>query len=458
MGLLGRLLEITRWRDGAHSGGRGVGGTIVEMKFIFNIGLLLLMLPCCLFGQSDDSVFPRLRSERFWVSGQANVVFQAQPGTRGDGDDDADDLSAHYEKATSRVFTLYTGMRLSDSAEVLADVEQAGGQTLSRGFGLAAPTNADFIGPVYGDRPYVSRFMLHQVIGLSAEKEEAERGPLSTFGMVPSRRIDLRVGKFGANDFFDTNAAGSDTHLQFLNSAMMQNAAYDFAADAAGYSWGAMVEFTDGGWSARFAEMLMPDAPGGNDLIWNLRKGHSENAEVQFAPKVLAHKATVVRVLAFRNSGPMVSYANPLVTASKYGFGMNLEQTLGHGITAFARLGWNDGASQSFCYDEVDNTAAFGIVARGTYWHRAFDRAGVGIATNGLTHAHAMYLSRGEPGMMLGDDDLDYARERAVEIFYTAHVKRGVYVSPSLQWIVNPGMNGDRGNALIAGWRTHVEF
>jgi high affinity Mn2+ porin len=301
--------------------------------------------------------------------------------------------------------------------------------------------------------------MLHKVIALSPERQESERSPLSTFGTLPARRLEFRVGKFAASDFFDANAAGSDTHLQFLNASLVQNAAYDFASDAAGYSWGTMTEFSSGELSVRFAELLMPGAPGNSRLLWNLRKGHSENFELQFVSKLVPRKPTVVRLLAFRNDGPMLSYSDRGTTASKYGFGLNVEQPISRGVWAFARLGWNNGAAQSFCYDEVDHTTAGGVVVRGDRWHRAFDRAGVGVASNGLSKTHAGYLAAGGTGLMLGGDGtLFYGREQVVEAFYTAHVKRGVYLSPSFQWITNPGMNRDRGNALIAGWRTHFEF
>lgn len=448
--------RITIWGDGAHSGGRGARRTILNMKFIFNIALFLL-LPCLAAAQSEDSFFPHLRSDRFWLSGQANLVFQAQPGIASQYSG-LQSFSSRYEKATSRVFTLYTAMQITKSLEVIADVEEAGGETLSRGFGLAAPANADWIDPAFARKPYVSRLMLHKVIGLSKDNEESERGPLSTFSELPARRIDLRVGRFGTSDLFDTNAAGSDTHLQFLNSALMQNAAYDYAADARGYTWGAFAELTTSAFSLRFAELLMPDAAGSDRLIWNLRRAHSENAELQIAPKILPRRVTVIRVLAFRNHAPSFSYANSLLTGDKYGYGMNVEQYVKRGITAFMRVGWNNGATQSFCYDEVDNTLAAGVVMRGARWRRPFDRVGVGTASNGLSSAHARFLANGGTGMMLSDGRLRYARENVMEAFYTVHVKRGVYLSPSLQWIMNPGMNRDHGSALIAGWRTHVEF
>ena len=446
--------SITSWGDGAHSAGGSAGRTILNMKFIFNI--VLLLLPCVAAAQSEDSFFPHLRSDRFWLSGQANLVFQAQPGIASQYSG-LQSFSSRYEKATSRVFTLYTAMQITNSLEVIADVEEAAGETLSRGFGLAAPANADWIDPAFGRRPYLSRLMLHKVIGLSKENEESERGPLSTFSELPSRRIDLRVGRFGAPDLFDTNSAGSDTHLQFLNSALVQNAAYDYAADARGYTWGALAELTTSAFSLRFAELLMPDAAGSDRLIWNLRRAHSGNAEVQIAPKILPRRVTVIRVLVFRNHAPARWYADSISTGDKYGFGMNVEQYVKRGVSAFLRAGWNNGATQSYCYDEVDNTAATGLVTRGAKWRRPFDRAGVGFASNGLSSEHARYLASGGTGMMLSDIRR-YGRENALEAFYTVHVKRGVYVSPALQWITNPGMNRDHGSALIAGWRTHVEF
>ena len=44
-------------------------------------------------------------------------------------------LSPDYEKATSRVMTLYTGVRLNNSTELLVDVEEAGGAALSTVWG-----------------------------------------------------------------------------------------------------------------------------------------------------------------------------------------------------------------------------------------------------------------------------------------------------------------------------------
>src|SRR4030088_2913722 len=82
-----------------------------------------------------ETMFPHFHDTRFWLSGQANFIFQAHPGFHAlySGQNS---LSPHYEKATSRVLTLYTGARINDSTEFSVDAEEAGGTALSTGLGL----------------------------------------------------------------------------------------------------------------------------------------------------------------------------------------------------------------------------------------------------------------------------------------------------------------------------------
>ena len=89
-------------------------------------------------------MFPHFKDSRFWLSGQANFIFQTHPDFPAlySG---PHSLSPHYEKATSRVVTLYTGVRLSNSTEILVDIEEAGGAALSTGLGLAGDTDLDIV-------------------------------------------------------------------------------------------------------------------------------------------------------------------------------------------------------------------------------------------------------------------------------------------------------------------------
>ena len=258
--------------------------------------------------ESPITIFPHLPDGRFWLSGQTNIIDQAHPP-----------FSALYsgpnsfrtktENAAGQVTTLYSGLQLTRSTEVLLDFEAAAGLGLSGVLGIAGFTNLDAVrDATLSHAPYLSRVMVHQVFALSREKTEGNRGPLSTFAKLPARRVELRVGRFGITDFFDTNAVGSDSHLQFLNWSIDQNGAYDFTADARGYTWGVMAEYQSPKWGARFAEALMPGPQNGGPLVWNLRKANTTNAELELHRAVLRKKDGIVRLLGYVNHANMGVY------------------------------------------------------------------------------------------------------------------------------------------------------
>ncbi len=422
-----------------------------------------------------EALLPHFKSTRFWLSGQANFIFQTHPDFRAlySG---PHSLSPYYEKATSRVVTLYSGMRLNNSTELLVDLEEAGGAALSTGLGLAGNTDLDIVrNPSLSKAPYLGRAIFHKVFALSKDKAENERSFLSLFEELPSRRFEIRFGKFSMPDFFDINSVGSDTHLQFANWTIDNNGAWDYAADTRGYTVGAVADFENGNWGFRFAEALMPKVANGIDLVWKPWQAHAENFEYELRRGVIPGKAGVVRLLAYTNYANMGIYREQIMLASeqdttpditahpwhitrKYGFGLNIEQNLSHYLTAFARVGWDNGKTESFAYTEVDQTDAFGLGANGAWWHRKQDRAGIAFVTNAIKKDHQNYLANGGLGFLLGDGRLNYGRENIVESYYTLHVWRGIYLGPGVQHINDPGYNRDRGPVIVPTFRAHVEF
>ena len=428
---------------------------------------------------NDDplpTMFPHLETDRVWLTGQANFIFQAHPTFHAlySG---KNSLSPNYEKATSRVLTLYAGYRFSDSAEFIVDVEEAGGAALSTGLGLAGNTDLDIVrNPSLSKAPYLARGIIHKVFSFSKDKVENERNFLSLFKELSRRRLEVRFGKFSMVDFLDQNSAGSDTHFQFTNWTVDNNGAYDYAADTRGYTVGLTADYEDRNWGFRFAEALMPKVANGIDLVWKPWQAHAENFEYELRHGTIPRKSGVIRVLAFANYANMGIYRDAiaqfrqgLVTrpditnhpwhiTRKYGFGINLEQNLARNLTAFGRFGWDNGKTESFAYTEVDQTLAGGLIAKGALWHRVFDRAGVALATNGICKDHQIYLADGGLGFLLGDGALRYGREKILEPFYSAHVWRGIYIAPGVQHINNPGYNRDRGPVTVPTLRLHTEF
>jgi high affinity Mn2+ porin len=424
---------------------------------------------------STEAMFPHFKDTRFWLSGQANFIFQTHPefpalysGTHS--------LGPRYEKATSRVLTLYTGVRLNDSTELLVDIEEAGGAALSSGFGLAGDTNLDIVrNPLLSKAPYLGRGMIHKVFALSKDKVENERSFLSLFDELPRRRIEVRFGKFSMPDFLDLNSVGSDTHFQFTNWTIDNNGAWDYAADTRGYTVGLTADYEDRNWGFRFAEALMPKVANGIDLVWRPWQAHAENFEYELRRGVIPKKAGVIRLLAYTNYANMGIYRDQVIKAAdagtvpditnhpwhitrKYGFGINVEQSLTRYLAAFARFGWDNGKTESFAYTEVDQTFAAGVGAKGVWWHRKQDRAGIAFVSNAIKKDHQNYLAAGGLGFLLGDGRLNCGRENILESYYTAHVWRGIYLAPGVQHIVNPGYNRDRGPVVVPSFRAHVEF
>jgi len=442
-------------------------------------------------GQSDPSspavdeqvetMLPHLSNTRFWLSGQANFISQGHPPffAKYSG---KNSFQSNFQDATSRILTLYTGVRLNNSTEVLVDVEDASGFGMSNSLGLAGYTNLDVVripgeGSPLSTAPYLARAMIHKVFALSRDKVENERSALSLFDELPRRRLEIRFGKFDMVDFFDQNSVGSDTHFQFINWTIDANGAYDYAADTRGYTVGVTAEYEDQSWGLRFAEALMPKIANGIDLVYKPWQGmHADNWEYELRRGFIPKKPGVLRLLAYTNYANMGIYEqavaqfqehlapvpditnHPFRITRKYGCGINVEQNLARHLTAFGRFGWNNGKTESFVYTEVDQTFSAGLEAHGSMWHRRYDRASIAFASNAISKAHQTYLADGGYGFLLGDGALNYGRETILETYYTAHVWRGIYLGPDIQHINNPGYNRDRGPVLVVGGRLHLEF
>jgi high affinity Mn2+ porin len=425
--------------------------------------------------EGTEAMLPHFKSSRVWLTGQANFIFQTHPDFHAlySG---PHSLDPHYEKATSRVLTLYTGYRIDNSTEFLVNIEEAGGDALTQGFGLAGNTDLDIVrNPLLSKAPYLGRGEIHHVFALSKDKIENTRNQWSLFDEFPRRRLEVRFGKLSLPDFFDLNSVGTDTHFQFLNWTTDNNGAYDYAADTRGYTVGITGDYEDRNWGFRFAEALMPKIANGIDLVWKPWQAHAENWEYELRRGMIPKKTGVIRLLAFTNYANMGIYRDQVIKATeagvtpditahpwhitrKYGFGMNLEQNLTRYLTAFARFGWDNGKTESFAYTEVDQTFAEGIGASGAWWHRKQDRAGIAFISNAIKKDHQNYLAAGGLGFLLGDGALNYGRENILESYYTVHVWRGIYLAPGVQHINNPGYNRDRGPVTVPTFRAHVEF
>src|SRR5438067_10840811 len=197
---------------------------------VLRLGVALLFVLPLSGGDDNPTIFNHSDNSRFWAAGQINVIHQQHPSfpAKYTGENS---LQPTREKATSRVLTLYTGIAVTKSAEILFDLESTGGRGLSDALGLAGFTNLDVVrNPTLGSVPYVARAQIHQTIGFTDKMIEATRAPFSLATQVPERRLEFYVGSMSLPDYFDINSIGSDSHLQFMNWTVDSNGAWDYAA------------------------------------------------------------------------------------------------------------------------------------------------------------------------------------------------------------------------------------
>ena len=427
----------------------------------------------------DVTIFPH-QGERFWVSGQANVIFQGRiPFHSPYEGPNSFRNSAEYK--TSMVETLYTAVRRNRSTryntDFIFDMETAGGRGLSEALGLAGFTNLDVVrNPNLGSKPYIARYGIHQVFGFTDRTANQDANMFAPASDVPERRIELRAGKLTLPDFFDGNSVGSDSHLQFMNWTIDNNGAWDYAADTRGYTVGGMAEYDDRAWSLRYGLFAMPTVANGIDMDWAFSRAHAQNGEFEMRESWLPQRKGVTRILFYANRAHMGVYreavraylsgedARPTITshehfsALKYGFGYNTEQELSEHLRVFGRFGWNEGQHESFAYTEVDQTVETGADYSGARWHRPQDKAAIAVVSNAIKRDHHNYLRLGGQGFLLGDGRLNYGRENIEESYYTLHAWKGLFYSADVQHIDNPGYNRDRGPAWVGSVRAHLDF
>lgn len=379
-------------------------------------------------------------------------------------------LTGTGDAALTDTYGAYTGTGLWKGGELYLDVEMARGRGVGRTVGLGGLTNGDSIREGSGDLgsgPYLARLFLRQTFGFGGGTETFTRGMDQLPVTVDRVRLVITAGKFAANDLFDTNLTANNARTQFMDWALFNNAAWDFAADTRGYSKGAAVSWHTPGWELTAGSLQMPLEANGNALDPDLSRARGDNLQLSLTPEGTGFSA---RILLYENRARMGNYGEALaqsagqapdVTATrqagrvKRGLALNLEQRAQGGWSVFARGGWSDGRQESFAFAEVDMAASAGFQAPG---FRGDDAWGIAVAEDRLSASHAAYLSAGGLGFVLGDGRLNYGDERIVEATYRWQPAPWLAVSPDIQRIARPGYNRDRGPATVWGLRLRLSY
>ncbi len=433
------------------------------MIILSSAGLLFSILASAEVATEDWNA--KFQSTYVW---QKNAAFNSPYSS-------VNSLSSDAHKSYSFTATAALGIRLWQSGELYLNPEVAQGVAFSNLTGLGGFTNGELArtsGPHL--TLYRARAFLRQTWGLGGGLEDMESGANQLASSVDKNRVVLTIGNLSVLDIFDNNNYSHDPRSQFLNWAIMTYGAYDYAADARGYSWGAALEYRRDNWAVRAGRFIQPKEPNQQALDPNILQHYGDQIEVEHAHEIDGRPGKL-KLLVFHSHVKMSRYQDALnlsaLTATtpdinqvrfsdqdKYGIGLNLEQEINSDIGMFARAMWADGKTETYAFTEIDQSFSGGILIKGSRWQRADDTVGLAFAINGLSNLHRQYLAAGGLGFFLGDGQLNYKSENILEAFYSIKLNKYAWLTLDLQHIQHPAYNADRGPVNFGGVRLHTEF
>lgn len=370
--------------------------------------------------------------------------------------------------------TLFFGVRPWEGGEIWADPEVDQGFGLSDTLGMAAFPSGEAY-KVGASVPYfrLQRLFFRQSFDLGGDEQHDEADANQLAGSHTADNVVVTLGKISVVDIFDTNIYAHDPKKDFLNWAAIDSAAYDYAADSWGYSYGVATEWTQAWWTLRGGLFDLSKIPNGKHLETGF--GQFEIVvEGEERHTLFGHDGKL-KLLGYVNRGRMGGYGDAVRLAevsgglpntalvrdykSRPGAALNLEQGLTDDLGLFARLSINDGSQEAYEFTESSRALSTGLSMKGQGWSRPQDTAGVAYIVDDLSHDARDYLAAGGLGILIGDGRLPhYGLENVLETYYSAQLTGWLSAGADYQFVINPAYNRDRGPVSILGARFHAEF
>ncbi len=391
-------------------------------------------------------------------------------------------MSAQKSMAYTWSGTLFFGARLAPNTDIYFNPEVVSGVPFSDLVGLGGFSNGEATKAAgLNAKFYSARAFLRQTINQEGDKVVLENEANQITQTVSSNRVVVTAGQFSTLDIFDDSKYAKDPRIQFMNWGNMTYLAYDYAADARGYSTGLAGEWYLSNWVMRASRMLAPKSPNGRDLNWQIFNTYGDQIEVERQHNI-ADLPGKVSVLAYRNRMILARFqdATNYVVANnaqgtqainnvrtnyqyKTGVGINGEQALTKDLGIYGRAFTSDGHTETMSFTEADNSISVGMGLNGTSWSRPKDTIGISMMQNGLSSYRKNYLQSGGVSYFIGDyagpgQTISYRPERIGEVYYNATVIKNVLAGLNFQHINNPAYNAARGPVNILSFRIHAEF
>jgi high affinity Mn2+ porin len=431
-----------------------------------------------IYQENLDSLFEgfaewlaRIEAQGWFLRGQMTNTVQGQPRIRASYSG-PNSLGPRQQGVLMQTADLVIGRRLWHNAEIVAVPSPTRGFGFSNNRGLGSPLNGDAFhaGTAAWDFN-LARLFIRQTIELSHDAFGQDDDPMRFIGPLAVERVTLTAGKFAVWDFFDNNRFAHDPRTQFLSYALIGTGAVDTAGDPAGYNYGVVAEWENGTWATRLGAFQVARNQGGEFLDAKILQGHQILFQVdrtwwwgrhRGAVRLLvgnsrtrsATYADLTRVLpaAGADTEALRAYRNKALVA------LNLEQQVNDSLGLFARIGWSDAQAQRWMFTEMDWSISGGVAVNGWSWGRFGDAVGLAFNVGGLHGPQKRFYKAGGLGFMIGDGRLSYAAETVTEGYYSAQIIPGLVATATVQLVVNPAYNADRGPVPAGSLRLRAAF
>jgi len=370
--------------------------------------------------------------------------------------------------------TLYLGYRWSADTELWINPEYDQGFGLSGTVGVAGFPSGEAY-KVGANNPYyrTPRLFVRHVFNLGGATQRVDAEANQWAETRTANNVIVTVGKFAVTDVFDTNTYAHDPRADFMNWSVVDAGAFDYAADAWGYTYGASAEWTQSWWALRGGVFDLSTVPNGEKLNQNFSQ-YELVTELEERHQWRAYPGKL-KFLAFVNRAPMGSYNQALQLAAQTGgvpntawvrqfhwrpgAELNFEQGLDDDLGLFARASVNDGSLETYEFTDINQSFSTGLSLHGKRWGREVDTVGVAVVVNGISKSAQRYFAAGGMGVLVGDGQLpQYGNETIAELYYAWQIQTCVAMTFDYQHIANPAYNPQRGPVDVFGIRTHLDF
>ena len=181
-------------------------------------------------------------------------------------------------------------------------------------------------------------------------------------------------------DIFDTNTYAHDPKGDFLNWSLIDAGAFDYAADAWGYSYGVAAEWTQDWWTLRAGLFDLSRVPNSTELETDFsqfevgRRGGGAPRPVRPArARSSCSASSIAAAWDYRDAVALGAgdghdarhrAGAPLFFAARRRR-INIEQRLTDDLGLFSRLSLNDGSKEAYEFTEINRSATLGLSLKG---------------------------------------------------------------------------------------------